>query len=65
MMAKFSSGVNSVELLNLEAQTIHIKPFINLGKVKAKYNFVKPLGVKNNWLYNLLMTILSRCFGLD
>lgn len=53
---EFLLGINSVELLNSETQNVHVKPLDYAGIVNQNYSFMRPLKIKQNWMYVILLT---------
>ena len=52
---EFLLQVNSVEFINAEEQLIFVKPLDHAGKVIQSYSFMKPLKIKQDWMYVLLL----------
>ncbi|WP_158858866.1 hypothetical protein [Lunatibacter salilacus] len=51
----FFLSINSVEFLNSNTQTIYVKPLDHAGKVIQSYSFMKPLLVRQDWMYVTLL----------
>lgn len=52
---EFLLGVNSVEFLNPKTQKIYVKPLDYAGTVNQSYSFMRPLKVRQDWMYVLLL----------
>ena len=52
---EFLLGVNSVEFINVNSQKIFVKPLDHAGIVNSNFSFMKPLKIKQNWMYVLLL----------
>jgi len=48
---EFLLGVHSVEFPNPEQSYIYVKPLDHAGQVAITYSFMKPLRIKNEWMY--------------
>ncbi len=46
----FLLGINSVEFVNGREQTIRNKPSHQAGEVNSKFQFMKPLQIKDDWM---------------
>ncbi|QQS28924.1 MAG: hypothetical protein IPM47_19120 [Sphingobacteriales bacterium] len=52
---EFFLSVNSVEFINPEYQEIYIKPLEHAATVNLSYSFMRPLKVREDWMYVLLL----------
>lgn len=52
---EFFLSVNSVEFLNPQLQSIHIKALINSSTIHKNVHLMKPLKVRREWMYVLLI----------
>ena len=48
---EFLLSVHSVEFLPDNDQKIYARPFTEAGTVSLKYSFMKPIKIRNNWMY--------------
>ncbi|WP_431137226.1 hypothetical protein [Psychroserpens mesophilus] len=53
---EFLLDINSIEFLNSETQKVFVKPLEHAGIVNEHYSFMRPLKVKQNWMYVELLT---------
>ena len=51
----FFLRVNSIAFLNPKGQTVYVKPLDHAGEVYQPYSFMKPLLVKQEWMYVSLL----------
>ncbi|PNQ75293.1 hypothetical protein C1T31_03940 [Hanstruepera neustonica] len=52
---EFLLSVNSVEFIGQNSQKVHVKPLDGAGFVNTNHSFMKPLKVKQSWMYVLLL----------
>ncbi len=52
---EFFLSVNSIEFINPESQSVHIKPLENAAEINVKYQFMRPLKVRREWMYVSLL----------
>jgi len=50
----FLFSINSVEFLNHETQKVYVKPIDHASTVIQSYSFMRPLKIKQHWMYVLL-----------
>jgi len=51
----FLLGIHSVEFINPETQKVFVKPLSHAGIVNTSCSFMRPLKVKQDWMYVLLL----------
>ncbi len=52
---EFLLSINSVELLDPTTQAIYVKPLDHAGTLNHSYSFMRPLKIKQDWMYVLLL----------
>tara|TARA_R110002072_G_scaffold182067_5_gene338247 strand:+ start:7232 stop:8233 length:1002 start_codon:yes stop_codon:yes gene_type:complete len=52
---EFLRTVSSLELIDKESQTVHIKPLHHAAKVQVAFKWMQPILIENNWMYVKLL----------
>lgn len=53
---EFLLSINSVEFLEINKQTVHVKPLDYAGEVNVSFDFMQALLIENEWMYVKLLS---------